>query len=1169
MDGFRKLVEVILEGDDILGVVQLVQEGVDVNYRLTSSGTTILHYCSGFGRTGVMGYLVRGLGADINARDINQMTPLHYALAEETTNIMRQSIIKETSKILPETHRGKIIEWNDNLEQRLCEHVEEMKKDLLDCLLNYGADINAKYDIDVTSLTKAIHLRSTQAVAVLAGLGLAKSNSLMTKSMTALLLATEQGQKEVMTHLVQNGADIHASCSTIPPLHQAVESGNVEIVQTLLENGADVNSVKYENITPVYHAVQKQPADMGVFTCLAHLGADFNAQCVITRVVHDAVAQESSEMLDCILRYVIVDAPRFDHIVKQQPIVGVSSSNCQLLEQLVKCGVDPNAKFDNAISTLIEASRTGNIEIVKKLVGHGFVMNVANISIGVTPFYSYLQQILAPPAKKSDIPNIIKSLKVLTDLGANVNATIDHLPVLHDAVTRGDVDMVFVLCHLGANMNAIGYRGLSILNEYMTENQIRSCDFDNDIMKFLVEAGADINAGYDAIPPLILAVERSDKEMVLALVTMGASMSKVMAKLATPLHQACALDTTYILECLLEHGANPNVEYVEGIEPLLEALRLCDIDMAEFLLQCGADPTVGKEYMRWNATRVAIDSGDGNVLKCLIKAGIDLNAEVSHSATEYLQEESIRIAEGLGISFPDDPFVPTTLLTGVIMRDGNIDIVETILDENSYPNLDRKPVVMYSDLQAACYFGYLDIVRLLIFDIFHSSNAESRDSLPFDILPLATYVNYHTLHQTRTTENAIEQVVPGVEYDFQPFVLCRNMESLLGTPGLGDVQCIHQPKSKDVHKEVHRAVCEITERFQIFPKVPINVRSCGSGGEGTKVGLPDEMDFLVEVGSAEQRNLESARHDYVYYSVPDNYILEEGSKTFHSNVFNKLRLFVKHRSTSNNGSVTVSSFLVSNMISDSKRKATTPMSMFWENQQSPISIDFVPSLHVDDWPESAIPNTWLLSRDELRKHGYYIVPKPPHVNSDLAEEYSSEDLKVLWKMSFPHLETYHMQNLEQRVKDAYVLAKCLRNPDVCRILVTDEGSLPRKVDKYVTSYMLKMIFFNNMEEFRRLDMTLGEMVCRVYEGVEEGLSKNGSIPLYFMQEVSALGGNKLNIPKCARVAKIMKKFVHALYLRDCQRDSTVSADVEEVVVYQRKPATVYRSFEIGEPGSQT
>jgi hypothetical protein len=58
--------------------------------------------------------------------------------------IMRQNIIIEMSNILPETDtcRGNWLrlyrmEWQLGLEKRIFEHVEEMKKDLIDCLLNF------------------------------------------------------------------------------------------------------------------------------------------------------------------------------------------------------------------------------------------------------------------------------------------------------------------------------------------------------------------------------------------------------------------------------------------------------------------------------------------------------------------------------------------------------------------------------------------------------------------------------------------------------------------------------------------------------------------------------------------------------------------------------------------------------------------------------------------------------------------------------------------------------------------------------------------------------------------------------------------------------------------------------------------------------------------------
>ena len=104
-------------------------------------------------------------------------------------------------------------------------------------------------------------------------------------------------------------------------------------------------------------------------------------------------------------------------------------------------------------------------------------------------------------------------------------------------------------------------------------------------------------------------------------------------------------------------------------------------------------------------------------------------------------------------------------------------------------------------------------------------------------------------------------------------------------------------------------------------------------------------------------------------------------------------------------------------------------------------------------------------------------------------------------------------------------------------MIRDNGSLPRKADKYLTSYMLKMIFFKNVEDFRQADLELGEMVCKVYDDLEQSLS-DGFIPLFFLPKVSALSGINIDISKSRQVAAIMKRFVRALHERDCRMRAT-------------------------------
>ena len=59
-----------------------------------------------------------------------------------------------------------------------------------------------------------------------------------------------------------------------------------------------------------------------------------------------------------------------------------------------------------------------------------------------------------------------------------------------------------------------------------------------------------------------------------------------------PLHIAAQNGYLEIVELLLEHGANPNVQDNDGRTPLHYAVENCHVDVARVLLDHGADPTI-------------------------------------------------------------------------------------------------------------------------------------------------------------------------------------------------------------------------------------------------------------------------------------------------------------------------------------------------------------------------------------------------------------------------------------------------------------------------------------------------------------------------------------------------------------------------------------------------
>jgi ankyrin repeat protein len=1063
--------------------------------------------------------------------------------------------------------------------------VERKKIEFIDCLLSLGADINAKCDYNVTSLHEAIRLKNIQAVKILAKLGLAATVPKRETGVTALFMAVEQGLKEVMKQLVHSGADVNASYRRIPVLHDAVQSGIVEIVETLFEYGVKTNAVKCFKITPVNHAALVNVTDLGIYTCLANLGADLDLPCTASFAVHEAVTLQKPDVLNCLAHHCCLDpSATMDSI---PPILNLLiKDKFEMLEHIVQCGADMNVQFAE-VCPMVECIQLGNARMIEALVDHGL-----GFEVYVKSQETLLSYLITSYMKQFGISKMTRALKVLLGCGADVNVICNIAPVFHDAVARSDVHMVKMFGRLGADVNTLGYRGGTLLIRVLFTKYLQFEEFDLNLIKCLVQAGANVNCEFDSIRPLFLAIRHSDVKMVEALAELGADMNGVMVKGFKPVHLICRMDTKDILQFLVDNGADVNAEAEFGVEPLLEALQLYDVEMILCLLQCGANPHVGKSYRKWGLIDCSIEGGEPDILTFLIKAGFSLEASEEYIPLRHILGEGIvEIAENYGIHIKKQP--KFSVFTKYLLNGWDCEMVPILLSHgcnklcgtttewitaehrinsdifhNVWCTVAVEEEHTYSNLHAACIHGELDTARLLILDGSDVNERDSHGKLPFECLPLVSSIGYHTLYETRTTQKVIQRV----GHDFEQFLLCGKMEALLCTPGLGDVQCIEGENANEIFGEVLWAVCKIVESLQLMTTSKIRLISVGSAAEGAKVCLPDEMDFLAEVADLEEADqvyMKDTGHGFVHYDNPaDHVFIKRGSKKFHVEFAHRLIAAVEAvRCLFNSDCLHVSSLSHANMIKDVKRGATSPLRMVWYGKSKgsnrvTISVDIVPCLHINGWPRGGVSRTWLLDRNELRQYGYYLVTKPPHVNSDLAKQYTAEELPNLWKMSFSHLETYHMQRLEKRIKDVYVLAKCLRNPDVCRLLVTDEGSWPKNADKYITSYMLKMIFFKNVEDFLHSDLGLGEMVCRVYDAVEEGLSQ-GFIPLFFMPEVNALGGLKLNIAKCARVAKIMKKFVHALYIRDCQLDGNVICDVEEAVVYQRKRTSVYRSIEIG------
>jgi ankyrin repeat protein len=145
------------------------------------------------------------------------------------------------------------------------------------------------------------------------------------------------------------------------------------------------------------------------------------------------------------------------------------------------------------------------------------------------------------------------------------------------ACERDSVRTVELLLDTGAAIEANGKRAI---------NEARS----EKVMRLLTEkGGADVNCIDDCGNwPLEVAAAANDTSCVDWLIAHGALVDLTSTG-ATALHTAIRADAREAAQLLLQHGANPNAQDVDGCTPLFETQSR---EAIQLLLNHGADPKI-------------------------------------------------------------------------------------------------------------------------------------------------------------------------------------------------------------------------------------------------------------------------------------------------------------------------------------------------------------------------------------------------------------------------------------------------------------------------------------------------------------------------------------------------------------------------------------------------
>ncbi len=298
----------------------------------------------------------------------------------------------------------------------------------------------------------------------------------------------------------------------------------------------------------------------------------------------------------------------------------------QLAQLLISHGANSNYITEHTHeSPLVLAAREGHLQIVKLLVERGKCLEGPNREgCGLEALYC------------TAVCGWAEVLRYLIQQGVPYEE--HHMPHGHTPLTcacrHGRLGVVQELISLGADVNKPmnnGHSGVFIATLFQLP----------DIVKLLVQAGADVN-GYSVQfqgCPLHIACTNRDMETLHALLEVDCDINVIQDKGQTPLFMAAELGFLDILDTLLEHGADPDVDTLDtGNTPLFACLEnpgLCvaggkpTLELVRHLVASGCD--VDHEN-RAGVTplQAALDKENCDVAMLLLSADCRYHAHPTH-----------------------------------------------------------------------------------------------------------------------------------------------------------------------------------------------------------------------------------------------------------------------------------------------------------------------------------------------------------------------------------------------------------------------------------------------------------------------------------------------------------------------------------------------------------
>ena len=583
----------------------------------------------------------------------------------------------------------------------------------------------------------------------------------------------------------------------------------------------------------------------------------------------------------------------------------------QYLADIRKHAVRPNYVDSNGVPALCVAIyKHRSISLVEALLREGADVNLHNSSKAHCIYQGFPQGKLYRRYGRKLAPLHIALAtqqfgiaRLLLDNGADPNAKtsndIEPLSLIFNcdyklpASNGNDLEVVKLMVQRGARIHVRDYQQKSLLHRAIIAGK-------QDVARYLISSGCDVNdVDEDGETPLHLA--EGDIECAKLLLENCANPNSQNREGNTVYHQVMTPweDENIkmkLIQLLHEHQVDPNIRNNNGMTPLHECLRSLNLtaDIVECILENGADTKVkdnlgktpafylGSSYFNSTFLGNLSASNLDKLLNCGINGVRDLNGEpLIHTLATLCCEHKDplsfeRIISCIAQAHPTDVNIrdnQNRTALHLISAKGNWELAEVLLRHGGDINAkdDDCNTPLHLAVQRKCWKlaskllqwetpktekGFLTAKPYL--------RSKSVPNLAWTPKCLSSFEIIFSLEDNYSSFPRITQpiLLSNVDVYTKYFpapslskVIGRRIDatSLLQTCEeycLGD---FHVEENCDeekclIAKEVRRLITELVVKCEeLDPRLKSNLLLTGSVVEGTKMWLPDEFDFMMEL----------------------------------------------------------------------------------------------------------------------------------------------------------------------------------------------------------------------------------------------------------------------------------------------------------------------------------